>query len=148
MFTKDSLKVWCCFFWQYICIFKILIWDAKDSLLGMFYDVIDLSRSLYMNTPSKDQILSWHVFAGRCWSPLFHYACQHLSCVTCSELGWEYPKNGFSWEQFWSFGFQWSLKMLEAELILLSWDNSGACFSKVAVGGEDEKWITRDMVIS
>jgi len=62
------------------------------------------------------------------------------------ELGWESPKNGFYWEHFWPFGFQWSLKMLEAELILLSWDNSGVCFGKLAVGGEQEKRITSDMV--
>ena len=36
--------------------------------------------------------------------------------------------------------------MLEAELILLSWDNSGVCFGELAVEGEGEKGITRDMV--
>lgn len=67
------------------------------------------------------------------------------------ELGWEPPKNGFSWEDFGSFGFQRSLKMLEAELILLFWDNSRVFFVclffyKLVVRGEDEKRITRNMV--
>lgn len=38
----------------------------SKTFLGTFYHVTDLSRNLYMNTLLKDEILSWHVFAGRC----------------------------------------------------------------------------------
>lgn len=47
-------------------VFSKLLYKMSKTFLGTFYHVTDLSRNLYMNTLLKDEILSWHVFAGRC----------------------------------------------------------------------------------
>lgn len=126
MFASDSLDAWWCFstIWKFICIFKTLIRDVKDSLLRTLFCVAHLSRTL--NTfegvdPELARCVQMDV--GFWWSIKLTRADLWWHPVNW-ELGWEPPKNGFSWEQFGSFGFQRSLKMLEAKLILLFWDNS------------------------
>lgn len=87
--------------------------------------VIHLSRSLNTFEGADPELACYMQVDVGSWCS-FKLPNADLWChpVTGWELGWEPPRNGFSWEQFGTFGFQCSLKMLEAELILLFWDNS------------------------
>lgn len=150
VFANDSLETWCCLsiIWKHICTVKTLTQDVRDPHLGVFYHVTDFSRSLCMNRlEGAGSELGW--ICRKMLNPAVSLNLSMLiQCDLFVQAYWTGKWGGNpkgSQEFFWSFGFQWSLKLLEAQLTLLSWDNSGfvlASWQKEV----KKKRITRNMV--